>query len=160
MKLFVQALLLCFPRRFRREYSGEWQAVAYRHAERIRASGTRLPALRTVAFLLRDAARSAPRAWWHTRPRRGSMNLPATWGSLIRAIGQDARFAVRSVKRRPWFATIAALTLGLGIGTATAMFSVVNGVLLRPLHYRDPGQLVHVSQVFPHWRERDALSQY
>jgi len=160
MKLFVRALLLCFPRRFRREYSGEWQAVAYRHAERIRATGSRLPALRTAAFLLRDAARSAPSAWWHTPKRRGSMSPTAGWGSPIRAIGQDARFALRSVKRRPWFATIAVLTLGLGIGTATAMFSVVNGVLLRPLQYRDSGQLVHVSQVFPHWRERDGLSQY
>jgi predicted permease len=54
---------------------------------------------------------------------------------------QDLRFALRSLRRQPGFLTVALTTLALGIGTSTAMFTVVNGVLLKPLPYRDPAAL-------------------
>lgn len=54
----------------------------------------------------------------------------------------DARFAGRSLRRRPVFTGVALLTLALGIGSASALFSVVNGVLLKPFPYPDAGQLV------------------
>ncbi|HXV78076.1 MAG TPA: ABC transporter permease [Candidatus Polarisedimenticolaceae bacterium] len=61
----------------------------------------------------------------------------------------DLRFAARSLARNPGFAGIAILTLGLGIGANTAIFSVVEAVLLRPLSYADPERIVRVYTEFP-----------
>ncbi|HEY5060211.1 MAG TPA: permease prefix domain 1-containing protein, partial [Gemmatimonadaceae bacterium] len=63
---------------------------------------------------------------------------------FVGELAQDLRFAFRLLRRRPAFAALAVATTALGIGAATAVFSIVDGVLLRPLPFADPGRLVAV----------------
>jgi predicted permease len=67
------------------------------------------------------------------------------WDNLT----QDVRFGARTLRRSPGFALAAMLTLGLGIGANSAMFSVINGTLLHPLPYRDSGQLIRIRNDAP-----------
>ncbi len=57
---------------------------------------------------------------------------------------RDLRFAVRNLRKHPTFSAVAVITIALGIGATTAIFSVVNGVLLRDLPYEAPGELVQI----------------
>jgi hypothetical protein len=74
------------------------------------------------------------------REETWKMNSIASLESLLR----NMRYAWRVLRRNPGYALLAILTLGLGIGANTAIFTVINGVLLRPLPYADSGRIIHL----------------
>jgi len=69
---------------------------------------------------------------------------------VYRELWQDVRYAARVFPKQPVFAAAAVLTLALGIGATSAIFSVVYGVLLKPLPFFEPERLVSLAQIAPH----------
>ena len=96
----------------------------------------RLAALREFGYV--PAARESMRRVWHSR----GLDAAA-------ALGQEMRVALRSLRRAKGFAATVIITLALGIGANAAIFSVVRGVLLRPLANRDEARLIYIRQSAP-----------
>jgi putative ABC transport system permease protein len=109
-------------------------------------------------FEHRTAATSAASAaWWYRRQviasLPGAVRIRARFqvGDLIR----DARYSARMLRRNPTFAATVILTLTIGIGAASAMLTLTNAVLVRPLPYADPGRIVSVLEMT---RDKDVSS--
>ena len=66
-------------------------------------------------------------------------------------LGQDVRYAFRGIRRNRGFATVAILSLAIGIGANTAIFSLINSVLLQPLAYKEPDRLFAAGELIPHF---------
>ncbi|HMC77034.1 MAG TPA: ABC transporter permease [Vicinamibacterales bacterium] len=137
MKLLGPAyrvLLLAYPPEFRDRFG---RAMEQALGDRYRAAAAR-GAGATTALAIRTVLDVAANAFVLRVTRRE--RVPMNWQSLV----MDARYAVRMFARNPVFTLLAVAALTLGIGANTAIFTIVNGVLLRPLPYGDPGRLVMV----------------
>ena len=75
-------------------------------------------------------------------------------------LGRDVVYACRSLRRRPAFTLVTLLTIALGIGAATSIYTIVDGVLLRPLPFSHPDRLVQVDRTFPAWKKQPILESW
>ena len=127
---FFRALLALFPFEFRADFGSEMEATYEEQERDASARGGRSSRLRLRVRTALGILRVAPL-------------------EHLDMLRQDAGFALRIMRRSPGFALTAIGTLALGIGATTAVFSVVNAVLLRPLPYRDADRLVVVRNTEP-----------
>ncbi len=156
-------LLIAYPRRFRRKFGASMVADFEDacHATGGAGSGGRVGLWRIA---LKDLLVSVPKERWAARQRRSDSGsiAPSPSGSgepsppeggprsgRFDELLSDVKFGARTLRRRPGFALIAILTLGLGIGATTAIFSVIDAVILQPLSYPEPERLVRWWETTP-----------
>ncbi|HVE79733.1 MAG TPA: ABC transporter permease, partial [Gemmatimonadaceae bacterium] len=127
------------------------------HAEQLVARGMPPEAARAEALRRFGDPRAARTATLAVDTRWLRAEHRAAWRE---ALAQDVRYALRSLRRTPGFAAVAIITLALGIGANTAIVSVVNAALLRPLPFADDGRLAVVHTSFKSFQlERANLSE-
>ena len=139
-RALVRTASLLVPRDERARWVQEWEAEL---THRLQRDVDTRDALR----LLRRSGGAVPHALWHLREAW-------RWDSF----SQDFRQAVRGLVKRPGFVLTASITFAVGIGAATALFSVIEAVLLRPLPYPEPERLVYLFEVQEEAGERHGPS--
>ncbi|UCG88042.1 MAG: ABC transporter permease [Gemmatimonadota bacterium] len=146
-----RALISLYPRSFRAEYGAEL-------LEAFVSIGRSMGPWHMWCRTLPDFLATLVSEWLDViRSGRtflgGSRGRGRPGGGMSFDIVADLKYASRQLARRPGYAAVGIVTLALGIGANTALFTVVNGVLLRPLPYHQPGQLVTVWQTYLEWRD-------
>ncbi|MFG1691484.1 ABC transporter permease [Gemmatimonadota bacterium] len=150
--------LLAYPRDFRADCAREMLETLGAREAAVRREG------RLVRFWIRElyaVVRGGMALRWklhrHRRTPESALQPVRYRRGSLDPLLQDTRFGLRTLRRRWLFTSIAIGTLGLGIGASTAVFSLVDGVLLQDPPFDNPEELVTVWATFPHWRGREGL---
>jgi putative ABC transport system permease protein len=154
MRLWTDILLLVYPPGFRARFGAAMRQAFLDGVSERRRTGGRLAAVRFVARASADAIvsglaeRITPSlspsrdALRRTSPPQASGPTPQALSSIL----QDGRLSIRVMRRQPVLTLLSILTVAVGVGASTAIFSLVDGVLLRPLPYPRAGDLVSVQE--------------
>jgi predicted permease len=141
--------------RFLNRLTGAWRAIVHRDRvdteleEELREYLEASIAAGESAGHSREEATRRARAEMGSRAAVMDWVRDIGWESRLESIWQDVRYAVRMQRRSPGFAATAILTCALGIGTNLAIFTLADGMLFRPLPYRDPERLVLIQSYSP-----------
>ncbi|HSL22224.1 MAG TPA: ABC transporter permease [Vicinamibacterales bacterium] len=150
--VFVRLLLRAYPPHLRQREADVLEAACFECLARERRRLGRLGAAYAWGRLIADTLIAAIllRADEHRRRRDAWVHVPSAPKEILMArLWQDVRYAARRLQRAPIFSLAVIATLALTIGATTAVFTVVNAVLLRALPYRDPSRLVLLKEAFP-----------
>ena len=133
---WIDLTALLTPAGERDRWKREWKAEVWHRSDRLRGRGWPVP---RIALHLAGRAFQAPlHALWLRRK-----------GWHPEMIIQDLTYGIRSLTRRPGFTAVAVLTLAMGIGVNTALFSAVDAVVLSPLPVEEPEELVRINDQWP-----------
>jgi predicted permease len=145
-RVLSRALLLLYPADVRRRSGDDLEAAfAYcvaRERERRGLPGIAYAWARLLVDAIGASVRMRRDARRDRRIARQHTFITGRKEGIMTHLSQDIRYAARSMKRAPVFSVVVVLTLGLAIGATTAVFTIVNAVLLRSLPYRDPERLM------------------
>lgn len=146
VRVYRALLILLLPTGFNDAFADDMLAVFVELDRETRATRGALAAIIALVAELPGLARLAIRERRTRRTIRAHQATTHLEENMFDSLVQDLAFAVRSLRRAPGFALTAVLTLALGVGANTAIFSLVNGVLLSPLRLHEPDQMMALGE--------------